>query len=194
MFGQPNIALAIPDACEILRNIGPAGSKTFAPKSTESRGGSCPSLNKEYPAWPRGGRAAPPAASSVEGEGRQSCCVALLAGSLRGPVPAVVIGDFEFLARRDPHDLDGVADHVGGAPLGPIGKWGNLHKRSDQAQQRLMFWSIRFVAQEGHQIDMGKPTTRWGVRLMNDEGPAVSRLAREKPGVPVRAPIQFPPI
>ena len=42
-----------------------------------------------------------------------------------------------------------------------------------------MFWSIRFVAQEGHQIDMGKPAARWSVRLMDDEGPAVSRLARE---------------
>ena len=38
---------------------------------------------------------------------------------------------------------------------------------------------------------MGKPTTRWGVRLMNDKGAAISRFAREKPRVPVRATVQF---
>src|SRR5271166_1438544 len=40
------------------------------------------------------------------------------------------------------------------SPLGPVGIWGNLHKRCDQAQQRLMFRSIRLVAEEGHQINM----------------------------------------
>ena len=61
--------------------------------------------------------------------------------------------------------------------LGPVGIWRNIYKRSDQTQQRLLFWSIRSLAQKGHQIDMGKPTARWAVWLMDNEGPTISRLA-----------------
>ena len=74
---------------------------------------------------------------------------------------------------------------------GPSSIRGNLHQRSNQAQQRLMFRSIRFAVQKCRQINMGKPATRWSVRLMNDKGPATSRLARKKPRVPIRAAVQF---
>ena len=39
-----------------------------------------------------------------------------------GRIFAVIVKFFRFLAGRDPHDLDGVSDHVGGAllPLGPL--------------------------------------------------------------------------
>ena len=77
----------------------------------------------------------------------------------------------------------------GGAPLGPVGIWGDFHQRSDQAEQRLMFGSVRFVAEERHQINMGKASPRRRVRLMNDEGSAISRVAREKPGIPIRTPV-----
>ena len=52
-----------------------------------------------------------------------------------------------------------------------------------------MFGSVRFVAEERYQINMGKAGPRRRVRLMNDEGSAISRVAREKPGIPIRAPV-----
>jgi hypothetical protein len=54
-----------------------------------------------------------------------------------------------------------------------------------------MLGSVRVAAQERHQIDRGKATTRRRVRLMNDEGAAIRRLAREEPSVAVWTPIQF---
>jgi hypothetical protein len=69
------------------------------------------------------------------------------------------------------------------------GTGGNFHQRSDQAQQRLIFRSTRFAAQKCRQFDMGKSDARWSVQLMNDEGATISRLAREKPRVPISAAV-----
>ena len=54
-----------------------------------------------------------------------------------------------------------------------------------------MLGSVRVAAQERPQVDRGKATTRGRIRLMNDEGAAIRRLAREEPSVPICTPIQF---
>src|SRR2546423_3379240 len=79
------------------------------------------------------------------------------------------------------------------SPLGPRGIGGHLHERSDQAQQCLLFWPIS-AAQELAQFDVGKPTTRRSVGLVNDEGMTVLRLAAEGPRIPIWATIDLPPI
>jgi hypothetical protein len=57
---------------------------------------------------------------------------------------------------------------------------GHLHQCCDQPQQCLLFGSIP-TAQKLAQFNMGEPTTRGGIGLVNDESATVCRLAPKKP-------------
>ena len=58
----------------------------------------------------------------------------------------------------------------------------------------MMFWTFGLAAQERAELDMGQLTARRAVRLVNDKRMTVGRLSPEKPGVLIRATIQFSPL
>jgi hypothetical protein len=69
----------------------------------------------------------------------------------------------------------------------------HVYQRGDQSQQRLLFWPIT-PGQKLGQFDVRELATRRGVRLINNEGTTVRRLAPKVPRVSVRASIEFPSI
>ncbi len=84
--------------------------------------------------------------------------------------------------------------HVGGAlpAFRGVGKRGNLHQRSYQPQQGLMF-RPRPASQELPQFNVRQPASRRTVGLMDNERVTVRRLPPEKPGIAVWAAVQFSP-
>lgn len=74
-----------------------------------------------------------------------------------------------------------------------LGVRGHINQCSDQPQQGLLLRSTS-TAQKLAQFDVRQSGSGWRIGLVNDESPAAGRFAAEKPGVPVRAAIEFPPL
>ena len=79
-------------------------------------------------------------------------------------------------------------------PMGPfgVGERGDLHQRSNQPQQGLMLGSLPLL-QESPQVDVRQPAPGRRVGLMDNERVTVLRLPTEKPGIAVRAAVEFSP-
>ena len=79
------------------------------------------------------------------------------------------------------------------ARLFPVRARRHINERRDQTRQSLLFWAISMVEKHA-QFDVRKPAARGAIRLVDDEGSPVLRLAAEIPAVAIRAAIELSPI